>query len=98
AVGLANIQILEREQLPEASLSRGEYLLERVREQFSEHPYIGDIRGQGLMVGLEFVADRERRRFFAPGTNPHRVVAKHGQANGLMIRPLPFLEVLAFSP
>jgi L-2,4-diaminobutyrate transaminase len=51
-----------------------------------------------LMIGVEFTADRAKRRPFAAGTVPHRLVAAKSVEHGLMIRALPFIEVVSFSP
>ncbi|MEJ5312734.1 MAG: aminotransferase class III-fold pyridoxal phosphate-dependent enzyme, partial [Anaerolineae bacterium] len=39
----------------------GEYMMNRLREIATRHPSIGDVRGRGLMVGVEFVRDRQTR-------------------------------------
>lgn len=39
----------------------GVVLRQRLREMMPDHPYIGDVRGRGLMVGVEIVKDRETR-------------------------------------
>jgi adenosylmethionine-8-amino-7-oxononanoate aminotransferase len=60
AVGLKNLEILEREALPERSRRLGERLrlgLETLRE----FPAVGDVRGRGLLCGVELVQDRETR-------------------------------------
>ncbi|MBI3664856.1 MAG: aminotransferase class III-fold pyridoxal phosphate-dependent enzyme [Acidobacteria bacterium] len=59
AAALANLEILTRERLWENSARVGAYLLERLRAL--ESPWIGDIRGRGLLIGIELVADRESR-------------------------------------
>lgn len=55
AAGLANLEILTRERLWENSATVGSYLLGRLRELKSR--WVGDIRGLGLLIGLELVAD-----------------------------------------
>jgi putrescine aminotransferase len=60
AVGLANVEILERERLTEAAATKGKRLLEGLRTLY-EHPVVGDVRGLGLMCGVELVANRETR-------------------------------------
>jgi L-2,4-diaminobutyrate transaminase len=50
------------------------------------------------VIAVEFVADRGTRRPFAAGANPHRIVAAKALEHDLMVRPLPFLEVIPFSP
>ncbi|HUJ20109.1 MAG TPA: aminotransferase [Bryobacteraceae bacterium] len=58
AAGLANLEILTRERLWENSATVGSYLLGRLRELKSR--WIGDIRGLGLLIGLELVADANK--------------------------------------
>ena len=98
AIGLANIAILETEGMVGNSARLGRYLLQGLRERVGHHRYIGDIRGEGLMIGVEFMADRSKRRPFAPASNAHRLVAAKSVEHGLLVRALPFIEVLAFSP
>jgi len=98
AIGLANLDIMEREGLIENSARQGRYLLNQLRETLGDHPYIGDIRGEGLIIAVEFIADRETRRPFDPKANVHRLVAARALELQLMVRPLPFIEVIPFSP
>ncbi len=58
AVAHEVLRILRREDLVAASVTKGERLRALLRERLGEHPHVGDIRGRGLMVGLELVADR----------------------------------------
>ena len=61
AVGLAVIDVIEQEGLVEQARRRGEYLLARLRELQHRHVHIGDVRGKGLLVGIELVEDRETK-------------------------------------
>jgi L-2,4-diaminobutyrate transaminase len=98
AIGLANLEIMEREGMVENAAKVGAYLLDQLRATVGDHPYIGDVRGEGLVIALEFSADKATRQRFAAGTNPHRVVSAKAMELNLMVRPLPWLEVLPFSP
>ncbi|HZU04036.1 MAG TPA: aspartate aminotransferase family protein [Ktedonobacteraceae bacterium] len=62
AVGLAVINVIEEEGLVEQARQRGNYLLERLRELQQRHEQIGDVRGKGLLVGLELVEDRTTKK------------------------------------
>ena len=57
AVALRNIDILEREGLPERAAEMGEYLLGRL-QCLLDHPQVGDVRGKGLLLGVELVKDK----------------------------------------
>jgi 2,2-dialkylglycine decarboxylase (pyruvate) len=62
AAGLAVLETIEEERLVEHAREQGEYLLARLHELQAAHEQIGDVRGRGLLVGLELVEDRESRR------------------------------------
>src|ERR1035437_6880901 len=55
------LRILESENLVEASAVQGERLLALLRARLGDHANVGEIRGRGLLVGIELVADRARR-------------------------------------
>ena len=98
AVGLANLDIMEREGLVENSAAMGAHLRERLRKELADNPFVGDVRGAGLMVAVEFVADKATRRFFQPQTQVHRIVARKVLEEGVLLRALPYGEIVSFSP
>lgn len=57
AAGLATLKLIEDELMANAA-TVGAYMLERLREMQDRHPLIGDVRGVGLMIGVELVRDR----------------------------------------
>ncbi len=61
AVALRNIAILEDEGMVENSKIVGAHLLDRLHEMAVDHPMIGEVRGLGLLLGIDLVADRETR-------------------------------------
>jgi 2,2-dialkylglycine decarboxylase (pyruvate) len=61
AVGNTVLDVLERNKLDAVALSLGEFLRDGLWEMASRHPVIGDVRGRGLLVGLELVLDRETK-------------------------------------
>ena len=58
AVGLAVINVIEEKGLVKQARLRGEYLMAQLRELQQHHEQIGDVRGKGLLVGVELVEDR----------------------------------------
>ena len=61
AAALENLRIIEEENLLDNVVVMGDYLMERLRELQDKHAIIGDVRGKGLFVGAELVADRATR-------------------------------------
>jgi 4-aminobutyrate aminotransferase len=60
AAGLATIDLIENEYMANAA-EVGEYTLDALEEIMARHPSIGEVRGLGLMIGVEFVKDRETK-------------------------------------
>lgn len=52
-------------------------MLERLKETLADHPFVGNVRGIGLIIGVEFVADMKTRWPFAASSYPHRIVANY---------------------
>lgn len=98
AVALANLDLMEREDLVGNAARLGPHLVARLRERVGDHPYVGDVRGVGLMAGVEFVADRETGRRFPVASGAHKLVAARAAREGVLTRALPYLPVTAFSP
>ncbi|MBM3662202.1 MAG: aminotransferase class III-fold pyridoxal phosphate-dependent enzyme [Actinobacteria bacterium] len=68
AAALANLDIIERDGLVDNAARVGAYLHEQLHERLGGFETVGEIRGMGLMAGIEFVADRNTKRGF---THPH---------------------------
>jgi 4-aminobutyrate aminotransferase len=58
AAALANIEFMQNENLPERATETGSYVMAKLRELQKRHPLIGDVRGLGLMIGVELVRDK----------------------------------------
>jgi 4-aminobutyrate aminotransferase len=61
AAALQVLDIIREERLMENATRQGAYLMKRLKEMQQKYPIIGDVRGKGLMVGVEFVKDRETK-------------------------------------
>ncbi|RXJ04450.1 aspartate aminotransferase family protein [Anaerobacillus alkaliphilus] len=58
ALALKNLEIMEEEKLFERSKELGAQVLSDLRSLLSEHPFVGDVRGKGLLIGIELVKDK----------------------------------------
>ena len=63
-------------------------LIEALQARLGQHPHVGDIRGRGLFVGIEFVRDRERKEPFEPAAKLHLAVKRAAMARGLLLYPM----------
>ncbi|MEK5482954.1 aspartate aminotransferase family protein [Viridibacillus sp. FSL R5-0888] len=82
AVALKNIEIMERENLFERSAELGDRLQKELKE-LSNHPYVGDIRGLGFLLGIEMVEDKITME---PASNERVLkIVSDCKANGLII-------------
>jgi taurine-pyruvate aminotransferase len=79
---LENLRIIEREKLLANVTDMGKYLLEGLRESLS-HPHVGDVRGKGLLAGMEFVEDKQSKK----PLSEEKVIALCGEmtARGVLV-------------
>ena len=81
---LATLQVIEEENLLAKADETGRYIMDALVEMAGRHPSLGDVRGRGLMIGMEFVKDRETKER-AIELRDH--VIQHAFENGLLILP-----------
>ncbi|KAH8801429.1 pyridoxal phosphate-dependent transferase [Xylogone sp. PMI_703] len=86
AVGLANIEILERENLVQNAEVMGNYLKEEFEKMQTKHEILGDVRGLGLMIGLEIVFDKASK---APSPLHASAISEYCRAHGLLLGHRP---------
>lgn len=88
AAALEVQRVIAADKLLDNVMARGEQLRACLRERFADHPHIGDIRGRGLFVGVEFVQDREQKTPFAPDSRLHARIKREAMQRGLMVYPM----------
>ncbi|MDQ3561198.1 MAG: aminotransferase [Pseudomonadota bacterium] len=98
AAALANLQIIEEEDLVGAAAEQGRFMHEQLQENFADHPLVGDIRGFGLIGAVEFVARRDPATRFDPALKVGPRVVKAARERGLITRALPLSDSISFSP
>jgi len=88
AAALAVQKVIQRDCLLGAATVRGAHLRRLLRDAFGAHPHVGDIRGRGMLVGLELVRDRASKAPFDPARRLHAAVKEEAMARGLMVYPM----------
>ena len=81
AASLATIEFLERERIAEKVTEKGKTLLERLGHMKEKYPIVGDVRGKGLMIGIELVKDSAK----TPAVEETKAVRKSCLDKGLLI-------------
>ncbi|HJP88759.1 MAG TPA: aminotransferase class III-fold pyridoxal phosphate-dependent enzyme [Candidatus Limnocylindrales bacterium] len=79
------LRILEDEHLVEASATKGERLHALLQARLGNHPHVGEIRGRGLLQGVELVADRETRAPFARAEKVSETVLRIAREHGVLL-------------
>jgi L-2,4-diaminobutyrate transaminase len=98
AAAIANLDVLENDGLVGQAAARGAYLHDRLHEAFDDHPIVGEVRGLGLIAGVEFVAEKDPPLRFDPSLTVGARVNKRCLELGLISRALPMSDTIAFSP
>ena len=98
AAGLANLRLIESEDLIGNVRSTGAYFQDSMRAAFADHPMVGEVRGEGLLAAIEFVADKETRTFFDPALKVGAKMSAAALENGVIARAMPHGDILGFAP
>jgi len=101
AAALENMAIIEEEELLENTVAMGDYMIDQLRALQDKHAVIGQVRGKGLFLGAELVADRSTKEP-VPEKQAQAVVADcmaQGVVIGVTNRSIPgFNNTLCYSP
>ncbi len=84
AAGLAGLEVIEKENLMENTIRMGEYFLKGLQDMSEEHELIGDVRGKGLLIGVELVKDRKTKE---PATEETKKIMQECFKRGLIVAP-----------
>jgi adenosylmethionine-8-amino-7-oxononanoate aminotransferase len=97
AAGLANLEIIEREKLVDRCAEVGPYLQEGLRTLLS-HPIVGDVRGVGMVAGIEYVQDKATREWFPLAQGVAAKIRDEAFKRGVFVRLLGGGHVHAVAP
>ena len=84
AASLATLQAIKNEDLLENVIKRGKQIRAGLRDALGNHANVGDIRGRGLFIGVELVADRQTKEPLDASLKTHNNVQKAAMDNGLL--------------
>ncbi|MBK8438988.1 MAG: aspartate aminotransferase family protein [Rhodobacter sp.] len=98
AAGVANLKLIDELKLVQNARETGAYFRAGLVEALGDHANVGEVRGDGLMAAIEFVEDRDDRRFFDPARKIGPAVAAALLAEGVIARAMPQGDILGFAP
>lgn len=82
------VEILNRPELMTNVIKMGDQLQAGLDEALGQSPHVGDIRGSGLLRGIEIVSDRDTKQPFDPALKIHARIKKEAMQRGLMCYPM----------
>jgi adenosylmethionine-8-amino-7-oxononanoate aminotransferase len=88
AAALEVQRIIAEDKLLDNVQARGAQLRQTLRTHYADHPFIGDVRGRGLFIGVEMVEDRASKTAFDPKKKLHAVIKSEAMKRGLMVYPM----------
>jgi L-2,4-diaminobutyrate transaminase len=98
AAGVANLTLIDEMGLVKNAGETGAYFNKALKDALSGHRNVGEVRGDGLMAAVEFVEDRDDRRFFDPGRKVGPTIASALLEEGVIGRAMPQGDILGFAP
>ncbi len=99
AAGVANLKLIDDLGLVKNAGTVGAYLKAAMTEALGDHPHVGDVRGEGMLCAVEFVEDRDSRRYFDPSKKIGPQVSAALLAQDKVIaRAMPQGDILGFAP
>ncbi|MDI9337570.1 MAG: aminotransferase class III-fold pyridoxal phosphate-dependent enzyme [Alphaproteobacteria bacterium] len=94
--GIAVLDVIKQEKLQENALEVGQWLLQELHQIMVEFEIIGNVRGEGLFIGIEFVKDRKT---LEPAPQELEWIIENLKNNGILVSSDgPFHNVLKFKP
>lgn len=98
AAGVANLKLLDDLNLIQNAGDVGAYLQGALRDALGDHANVGEVRGEGLMAAVEFVADRDSRTYFDAGDKVGPRISAALLSKGVIARAMPQGDILGFAP
>ncbi|MEQ8701493.1 MAG: aminotransferase class III-fold pyridoxal phosphate-dependent enzyme, partial [Bauldia litoralis] len=98
AAGVANLKLVDSLGLVDNVRDVGSYFRGALADAVGGHGIVGDVRGEGLLAAVEFVADKDDRTFFDPALKVGPQIAAALLKRGVIARAMPQGDILGFAP
>jgi len=98
AAGIANLELIDELDLVRNAGETGAYFRAALADALAGHRHVGDVRGDGMLAAVEFVEDRDDRRFFDAARKIGPQVAAALLERGVIGRAMPQGDILGFAP
>jgi len=98
AAGVANLKLIDEMNLVSNAKDTGAYFNKAMADALGDHPNVGEIRGEGLLVAVEFVDDKSSRTSFDPALTTGARIAAALLKRGVIARAMPQGDILGFAP
>jgi L-2,4-diaminobutyrate transaminase len=98
AAAVANLELIDKLGLIENAGKIGAYLRSELVKAVGDHKNVGEVRGEGMLAAIEFVADRDDRVFFDTAKKVGPQVAAALAERGVIGRAMPQGDILGFAP
>jgi L-2,4-diaminobutyrate transaminase len=98
AAGVANLELIDEMGLVKNAGETGLYFRTELSKALSGHKNVGDVRGDGLLAAVEFVEDKDDRKFFDPASKIGPAVSAALLERGVIGRAMPQGDILGFAP
>ncbi|MEM6849348.1 MAG: aminotransferase [Pseudomonadota bacterium] len=98
AAGVANLRLIDEMGLVENAARTGSYLKHALQDRVGGHACVGEVRGEGLLIAVELVEDRARRKFFDPTRKVGAAVVAEMAQHGVIARAMPEGDIVGIAP
>ncbi|WP_176082913.1 aspartate aminotransferase family protein [Martelella sp. HB161492] len=98
AAGVANLELIDELGLVDNARETGAYFRAAMGDALGDHPHVGDIRGEGMLLAVECVKDRGNRTFFDADEKIGYKLAAALLSKGVIARAMPEGDILGYAP
>jgi L-2,4-diaminobutyrate transaminase len=98
AAGIANLKVVDDLGLVKNAGETGAYFKQALTHALGDHPNVGEIRGDGLLCAVDFVADRDGRKYLPPSEKTGAKFANALLTEGVIARAMPHGDIIGFAP